>query len=108
MKLHAFAVNHIAQWAIKNAKTSIDQGSPEMQRVFREAFFAAADVLPDKDSIFQMLLLQAKSSREMSSDEKRALAKQVAEHAHAPPALRRRQRGFCLAHRPTPSANLWN
>jgi peroxiredoxin len=88
MKLHAFAVNHIAQWAIKNAKTSVDQGSPETQRVFRDALFAAADVLPDKDSIFQMLLLQAKSDRQLSSDEKRALAKQVAEHTHASPSIK--------------------
>ena len=83
MKLHTFAVNYIAQWAIKNGKKTVDHGSPEFQGVFREAFFAAVDVLPDKDSIFQMLLLQAKSGREMSAEEKRGLAKRVAEHAQA-------------------------
>jgi peroxiredoxin len=88
MKLHAFAVNYIAQWAIKNGKTHVNQGAPEVQNVFREAFFAAADVLPDKDSIFQMLLLQAKSGREMSADEKRDLAKRVAEHAQASASIK--------------------
>jgi len=83
MKLHTFAVNYIAQWAIRNGKKTVDHGSPEFQGVFREAFFAAADVLPDKDSIFQMLLLQAKSGRELSDDEKRSLAKRVAEHSQA-------------------------
>ena len=45
------AVNYIAQWAIKNGKTTFNQGSPEAQGVFREALFAAADVLSDKDSV---------------------------------------------------------
>ena len=88
MKLHTFAVNHIAQWAIKNGKKTVTQGSPEFQGVFREAFFAAADVLPDKDSIFQMLLLQAKSGREMSAEEKRSLAKRVAEHSQASTSIK--------------------
>jgi len=83
MKLHAFAVNYVAQWAIKNGKKTFDQGSPESQGVFRDALFAAADVLADKDSIFQMLLLQAKSGREMSADEKKSLAKRVMENPHA-------------------------
>ena len=87
-KLHTFAVNYIAQWAIKNGKKGVDQGSPEFQGVFRDAFFAAADVLPDKDSIFQMLLLQAKSGREMSADEKRGLAKRVAEHPQASASIK--------------------
>jgi thiol-disulfide isomerase/thioredoxin len=88
VKLHTFAVNHIAQWAIKNGKKGVDQGSPEFQGAFREAFFAAADVLADKDSIFQMLLLQAKSGREMSADEKRGLAKRVAEHPKASASIK--------------------
>ena len=88
MKLHTFAVNYIAQWAIKNGKTTFNQGSPEAQGVFREALFAAADVLADKDSIFQMLLLQAKSGREMSADEKKSLAKRVAENAHASASIK--------------------
>jgi len=83
MKLHTFAVNYVAQWAIKSGKTVVNQGSPEFQGAFRDALFAAADVLPDKNSIFQMLLLQAKSGRELSADEKRSLAKRVAEHAGA-------------------------
>ena len=88
MKLHAFAVNHLAQWAIKNGKTHINQGAPEFQAVFRDALFAAADVLEDKDSIFQMVLLQAKSGRELSTDEKRDLAKRVAGHAQASASIK--------------------
>lgn len=83
MKLHTFAVNYIAHWAIKSGKTNLNQGSAEFQRAYRDSFFEAADVLSDKDSIFQMLLLQAKSGREMTAEEKRAIAQRVAEHAHA-------------------------
>src|SRR4029450_11662380 len=66
LKLHAFAINHIAQWAKKNGKGSLNQGSAEFQRACLEAFVAAADVLSDKDAIFKMILLQAKSGRELT------------------------------------------
>jgi len=88
MKLHTFAGNYIAQWAIKSGKTTVNQGSPEFQDVFRGALFAAAEVLADKESIFQMLLLQAKSSREMSADEKKSLAKRVAENPQASASIK--------------------
>ena len=88
MKLHTFAVNYIAHWAIKNGKTNLNQGSAEFQRAYRDSFFEAVDVLSDKDSIFQMLLLQAKSGREMTAEEKRAIAQRVAEHAHASASIK--------------------
>ena len=83
LKLHAFAVNHIAQWAKKNGKGSLNQGSAEFQRAYLEAFFAAVDVLSDKDSIFKMLLLQAKSGRELTPAEKRSIAERVLKHSSA-------------------------
>jgi thiol-disulfide isomerase/thioredoxin len=83
MKLHTFSVNHMAQWAIKNGHRNLDQGAPETQKEYMEAFFAAADVLPIKDTIFKMVLLQAKSGREMSPEEKRALAQRVLDHPGA-------------------------
>jgi hypothetical protein len=82
-KLHTFAINHLAQWAKKNGKGSLNQGSAEFQRAFLEAFFAAVDVLPDKDSIFKMLLLQAKSGRELTSADKKSIAERVLKHANA-------------------------
>ncbi|MCI0348074.1 MAG: hypothetical protein L0Z53_01505, partial [Acidobacteriales bacterium] len=45
LKLHTFAVNFIAQWARQNEKRALVQGSDEFQKAYREAFFAAADVL---------------------------------------------------------------
>ena len=68
LKLHTFAVNHIAQWAGKNGKRNLDQGSAEFQKAYVEAFFAAVEVLSDKEAIFKMLLLQAKSGRELTAD----------------------------------------
>src|SRR6266446_9605400 len=59
LKLHTFAVNHIAQWAKKNGKRSLDQGSADFRKAYVEAFFAAVDVLSDKEAIFKMLLLEA-------------------------------------------------
>jgi len=83
LKLHAFAINYIAQWAKKNGKGSLNQGSREFQRAYLEAFFAAADVLSDKDSIFKMILLQAKSGRELTAAEKKSLAERVIKHSGA-------------------------
>jgi len=88
MKLHTFAVNYIAHWAIKSGKTNVNHGSPDFQRAYLDSFFEAADVLSDKDSIFQMLLLQAKSGREMTAEEKRGVANRVAEHAHASASIK--------------------
>jgi thiol-disulfide isomerase/thioredoxin len=83
LKLHAFAINQIAQWAKKNGKGSLNQGSAEFQRAYLDAFFAAADVLSDKDSIFKMILLQAKSGEELTVTEKKTLAERVLKHSAA-------------------------
>lgn len=88
LKLHAFAINHIAQWAKKNGKGSLNQGSAEFQNAYMEAFFAAADVLSDKDAIFKMLLLQAKSGRELTAAEKKSIAERVLAHAGASAAMK--------------------
>ena len=50
-----------------------------------DGLFAAADVLPDKDEIFQMILLQAKSGRE--GTDKNALAERVKKHPGASPFI---------------------
>jgi len=88
LKLHAFAVNHIAQWAKKNGKVSLNQGSAEFQKAYVEAFFAAADVLSDKEPIFKMLLLQAKSGRELTVAERKSIAERVLKHGGASPAMK--------------------
>jgi len=88
LKLHVFSVNYITQWAIKNGRRSVDQGSPEFQKTYMDAFFAAADVLPNKDDIFKMVLLQAKSSRQLSDQEKQALAQRVLDNPNASEAIK--------------------
>jgi thiol-disulfide isomerase/thioredoxin len=73
----------VTQWAIANGKRAIDQGSAEFQEAYMEGLFAAVDVFPDTDTIFKMVLLQAKSGREMSAAERRALAERVSKHPKA-------------------------
>jgi hypothetical protein len=88
LKLHTFAVNHIAQWAKTKGKRNLNQGSVESQKAYVEAFFAAADVLSDKEAIFKMLLLQVKSGREFTADEKRSIAQRVSKHSGASASIR--------------------
>ena len=88
LKLHAFAVNHITQWARKSGKRSVDEGSAEFQKAYMEAFFAAADVLSNKDEIFKMLLLQAKSGRGFSDEEKRSVAQRVLDNPNASASIK--------------------
>jgi thiol-disulfide isomerase/thioredoxin len=88
LKLHIFSVNYITQLAVKNGKQNLDQGSAEFQKLYTEAFFAAADVLPNKDEIFKMLLLQAKSGREISAEDKRSIAQRVVDNPNASPAIK--------------------
>ena len=88
LKLHTFAINHIAQWAKKNGKRNLNKGSAEFQKAYVEAFFAAAEVLSAKEDIFKMLLLQAKSGREFTADEKRSIAERVLKHSFASASIR--------------------
>ncbi|PWU12302.1 MAG: hypothetical protein C5B50_21655 [Verrucomicrobia bacterium] len=83
LKLHTFVINHIAQWAKSSGKRNLSQGSAEFEKAYMEGFFAAVDVLPDKEAIFKMLLLQAKSGRELTPAEKRSIAERVAKHPQA-------------------------
>jgi len=87
-KLHAFAMNHMAQWERKNKKHDLESNPAESQKAYVEAFFAAADVLPNKDEIFKMLLLQAKSGREFTDEEKRGIAQRVLDHPDASESIK--------------------
>jgi thiol-disulfide isomerase/thioredoxin len=73
----------MTQQARKNGKRSLDSGSADSRTAYAESFFAAADVLPNKDDIFKMLLLQAKSGRDLSDEEKRGIAQRVLDHPKA-------------------------
>jgi thiol-disulfide isomerase/thioredoxin len=88
LKLHTFVINYIAEWAKKNGKRALDEGSAEFQAQYGEAFFAAADVLSDKDAIFKMLLLQAKSGRELTEAQKQSLAERVLKHPKASDSIK--------------------
>jgi thiol-disulfide isomerase/thioredoxin len=88
LKLHVFAVNYITQWAAKNGRRNIDQGSAEFQKVYLEAFFAAANILPNKDDILKMVLLQAKSGRQLSDQDKQDLAQRVLDNPNASEAIK--------------------
>ncbi|HEY2083013.1 MAG TPA: TlpA disulfide reductase family protein [Verrucomicrobiae bacterium] len=87
MKLHAFSVNYLTEWGRKNGKRSLDDDSPDSQKAYAEAFFAAANVLSNKDDIFKMALLQAKSGRGLSDEEKRSIAQRVLDNTNASPSI---------------------
>jgi hypothetical protein len=88
LKLHTFLVNRIAQSAKQSGRRNLDQGSADFQKLYVEGFFAAVDVLSDKEAIFKMLLLQAKSGHELSSAEKRSIAERVLKHSNASAAIK--------------------
>ena len=87
VKLHTFAINYLTQWAIKNGKHTMDS-APDFQKASMEALFAAADALPNKDDIFKMLLLQAKSDRRSSAEDGKAIAQRVLKHPGASAAIK--------------------
>lgn len=88
LKLHVFCLNQLAQWAIKDGRQSVDENSPEFRKAYMETFFAAANVLSNKDDIFKMLLLQAKSGRELSDEDKKAIAQRVIDNPNASTAIK--------------------
>jgi thiol-disulfide isomerase/thioredoxin len=88
LKLHTFIVNHVTRWALANGKRTMDPGSAEFQKAYMEALFAGLEVLPDTESIFKMLLLQAKSSDEFTPAEKKSLAGRMAQHPKASAAIK--------------------
>jgi thiol-disulfide isomerase/thioredoxin len=88
MKLHTFCVNYLTQRALKTGKRNLNDSSPDSQKANTEAFFAAADVLSNKDEIFKMLLLQAKSGRELSAEEKQNIAQRVLDHSGASASIK--------------------
>lgn len=87
-KLHAVIVNHLTLWAEKNGKHTANGNSPEFEKQYIESFFAAADVLSNKEPVFKMILLQAKSSRDLSAADKQSIAQRVLDHPAAPAAIK--------------------
>jgi thiol-disulfide isomerase/thioredoxin len=83
LKYHTFIINYLAQWANKNGKRTLDEGSAEFQTASMEGLFAAVDALSDKEAIFKMLLLEAKSGRELTEAQKQSLAERVLKHPQA-------------------------
>jgi thiol-disulfide isomerase/thioredoxin len=88
LKLQIFSVNHLAQWARKTGNRNLDPNSSDTQKEYTEAFFLAADVLPNKEEIFKMLLLQAKSGRQLSAEEKKSIAQRVFDHPAAAASIK--------------------
>src|SRR5207237_3075307 len=70
------------------------------QKAYMEAFFAAVDVLSDKNAIFKMVLLQAKSGREMTPAEKESIAQRVFKHPAASESIKAEAQKI-LSHTPT-------
>ncbi len=83
LKLHIFLVRHEAEWARKNGKNDVREGEPEGRKIFMDGLFAAAESLRQKDEIFQLILLEAKSGRELTPDERLAMAERVRKHPAA-------------------------
>ena len=88
LKLHTYSINFLAQWARKNGKRTLDESSAEFQKANVEAFFAAADVLPDKEPVFKMLLLLARSGKNLSPEDKRSIAQRLLDDPRTSPAIR--------------------
>lgn len=88
LKLHTFMLEYIAKWAAKNGRRSLEEDSADFQNVTTEAFFTAVDVLSDKEALFKMLLLQAKSGRQLSAAQKKAIAQRVLDHPQASAAIK--------------------
>jgi thiol-disulfide isomerase/thioredoxin len=88
LKYHIFIINYIAEWAKKNGKRAVDEGSAEFQTASMEGLFAAVDVLADKDAIFKTLLLQAKSAQELTEAQKQELAQRVLKHPKAAESIK--------------------
>lgn len=88
LKLHTFAVNYLTLWAHKSGKRSLNDISPEFQKQYVEAFFGAVDVLSNKEPVFKMILLQAKSGRDLSAADKQSIAQRVLDHPAAPAAIK--------------------
>ncbi len=100
VKLHALLVNEVAKWARKNMKTNLAPGSPEFQKAYTEGLFTAADALQDSDSVFKMLLLQAKSGEDFTEAEKRQIAERVSQHEKASETIRAEARKVLSGARP--------
>lgn len=88
LKLQAFSVNYIAQRAEKNGIHSLNDTSAEFQKLYADSFFGAVDVLSNKEPVFKMILLQAKSGRDLSAAEKQSIAQRVLDHPAAPAAIK--------------------
>jgi thiol-disulfide isomerase/thioredoxin len=86
VKLQTFSMNFIAEWAKKKGLRNLNQSSAEFQKVSMDALFEAANFLSDKDSIFKMMLLQAKAAP--SPEEKTALAQRVLDHPAASASIK--------------------
>ncbi len=100
VKLHALVVNEVAKWARRNMKTSLSPGSPEFQKAQMEGLFTAADALQDKDLVFKMLLLQAKSGEDLTEAEKKQIAERVLRHEKASETIRAEARKVLSGARP--------
>ena len=88
LKLHTFVINHVVQWAKKNGRRTLNQGSADFQKTYIDGLFEAVDVLSDKEAIFKMLLLQAKSGNELTLADKRTIAERVFKHATASASIK--------------------
>ena len=86
LKLQTFSMNYMAEWAKKKGVQNLDPASPEARIASRDALFEAANFLSDKESIFKMMLLQAKSAP--SPEEKNALAQRVLSHPAASDSIK--------------------
>jgi thiol-disulfide isomerase/thioredoxin len=88
LRQHAAIVNYETQWALKNGRRFVDEGSPEGRVVFADALFAALDWVSNKEPVLKMVLLGARSEKELSDAQKKDFAERVLKYGGTPEALK--------------------
>jgi thiol-disulfide isomerase/thioredoxin len=84
LKENVAVLNFQADWAAKHGKQLIDQAGPEGRLLWAESLFAAAEILPNKESMLQSVILLARSPSEKFTDEQRRdMAQRVLKHPAA-------------------------
>ncbi len=84
LKEHIAVMEYQASWAAKNGKRFVDEGGPEGRLLWAESLLAAAEVVPNKESPQQHVLLLARATHEkFTAEQRRELAEKVLKHAEA-------------------------
>jgi thiol-disulfide isomerase/thioredoxin len=94
LKENTVIMNHYVEWGLKNGKRFVDEVSLEGRPIYVESLFAAADQLPEKESILQRILLEARSGFKLKESDAKGFAERVLKHPGATEFLKTAARKF--------------